>query len=122
MYPGILPEKLKEKDFLFLKKHEAAGNPVVEPLAFLGEPDHQEADEDDQGGDEFCKVPKRDAGKCRVCSLHRSVTTMRISNFPGVAWLREDSNPAKYNHGMTMRTMPYAATMDPIRPQMSLRW
>ena len=48
---------------LILEKYKAAGDPVMEPLAFLGEADHQETDEDDEGRDELGKVPECDAGE-----------------------------------------------------------
>jgi len=39
-----------------LEKYEAARNPVMEPLAFLGEADHQETDEDE--------YRKNEPGRC----------------------------------------------------------
>jgi hypothetical protein len=35
----------------------------MEPLAFLGKPDHEESEKEDQRGDDFCKLTKRSACK-----------------------------------------------------------
>jgi hypothetical protein len=59
----VFRRKNIKRDFLILKKHQASGNPVVEPLAVLGKPDHEESDKDNQYGNELCKVPKGNACK-----------------------------------------------------------
>jgi hypothetical protein len=38
--------ELLKKEFLFLKEHKATGDPVMEPLAVLGQPDHEESKKD----------------------------------------------------------------------------
>ena len=49
-YPNFLKKRTgKVKGFLVLEEHKAAGNEVVESLAFLGQPDSEEAEEDNKG-------------------------------------------------------------------------